>query len=245
MPVTFTIDMPDVSGDQLAQVNQVIADRYPGGIPEGLLCHLETPLPEGGTRVIDIWESDQHFQRFYDATLGTALAAAGVNVSGIPLMTKVTTMFGELARPEDPREIASMFYDAITRNDPEVLNMFTEDYVDHEEIPGIAPTREGVRQWLDMMHGAFSDLHLTPLDVVLHGDTAAVRARLTGTHAGEFMGIPPTGRKVDVQVYDYVRLTPDRRCSEHWGLMDTATLMTQLGIPGQQPSIELPREQHV
>ena len=54
-----------------------------------------------------------------------------------------------------------------------------------------------------------------------------VRARMTGTHQGEFMGISATGRTIDVGVGDYIRFD-NGLFVEHWGVMDTGALMQQL-----------------
>jgi predicted ester cyclase len=55
---------------------------------------------------------------------------------------------------------------------------------------------------------------------------------MTGTHQGEFNGIPPTGKSFSVEMIDRVR-TRDGKAVEHWGVSDTMGMMTQLGvIPG-------------
>ena len=64
---------------------------------------------------------------------------------------------------------------------------------------------------------------------VIDGDTYAARFRLEGTHRGEFMGIPATGRHVSLQLVDIMRFDGDGRVSEHWGVADMLSLMQQLG----------------
>jgi predicted ester cyclase len=63
---------------------------------------------------------------------------------------------------------------------------------------------------------------------VSEGEIVTVRLRITGTHEGDFMGLAPTGRQVDAQSMDLVRIR-DGKAVAHWGLTDTRTMMEQLG----------------
>jgi steroid delta-isomerase-like uncharacterized protein len=68
--------------------------------------------------------------------------------------------------------------------------MLANDFVEHEETPGLAPTKEGVLEFFRMYRAAFPDLHLEPQDVLTSEDKAVARVRATGTQQGEFMGMP-------------------------------------------------------
>ena len=57
------------------------------------------------------------------------------------------------------------------------------------------------------------------------------RVRFSGTHQGEFMGIPATGNAFDISVIDIIEFRGDKAVA-HWGLMDTAKMMEQLGVGG-------------
>lgn len=104
------------------------------------------------------------------------------------------------------------------------------DFVEHEEAPGLAPTREGVMEFFRMYMAAFPDLRFDPEDMLSSGDKVVTRARATGTHEGEFMSVPPTGRRVDVQLIDIVRFGDDGLAHEHWGVFDALAMMQQLGV---------------
>jgi predicted ester cyclase len=72
-----------------------------------------------------------------------------------------------------------------------------DDYVDHgPSRAALPPGPEGVRQAWHMMRSAFPDLQATLDDLVAEGDKVAVRGHIDGTHDGEVMGIPPTGKRV-------------------------------------------------
>jgi steroid delta-isomerase-like uncharacterized protein len=103
------------------------------------------------------------------------------------------------------------------------------DFVEREELPpGIPRDREGVKQLTAMLHSAFPDFEATIDDIVAEGDKVVIRQTWRGTHKGEFMGIPPTGRSVSFGVIDIIRIAGGKGV-EHWGLMDRMSLMQQLG----------------
>jgi steroid delta-isomerase-like uncharacterized protein len=111
--------------------------------------------------------------------------------------------------------------------------LLAEDFVEHEETPGLEPTKEGVKQFFNAYRAAFPDLHMDAQDVLASGDKVVARARATGTHQGEFMGMPATGNSVDVQLIDIIRFGDDGLAHEHWGVFDALAMMQQLGaIPG-------------
>lgn len=130
-----------------------------------------------------------------------------------------------------PADLARRFYEEIINggNVDLVDELLTDDFLDHEEpLPGMTPDRNGVKEFVRAMRAAFPDIHMAPEQVLSDSDRVMIRYRMTGTHDGEFMGIPATGRKVDMTGYDEARVV-DGRAVEHWGAMDAAQLMQQLG----------------
>ena len=81
-----------------------------------------------------------------------------------------------------------------------------------------------------MYRAAFPDLRMDPEDVLVSGDKVVARVRATGTHEGELMGKPATGKSVDVQLIDIMRFDEDGLVAEHWGLVDMLAMMQQLGV---------------
>ena len=137
-----------------------------------------------------------------------------------------------------PREETTMDHAATVRSFYEKINagdidsfgaLLAEDFVEHEETPGLAPTKEGVTQFFRMYKAAFPDLRMDPEDVLVSGDKVVARVRATGTHEGEFMGMPATGRSVDIALIDIIRFGDDGLAHEHWGVVDTMAMMQQLG----------------
>jgi steroid delta-isomerase-like uncharacterized protein len=109
-----------------------------------------------------------------------------------------------------------------------------DDFVEHSENPGFESSKQGVMQMFRAYRTAFPDLRMDAEDVLVSGDRAVARVRATGTHEGEFMGMPATGRHVDVQLIDIIRFGDDGLAREHWGVFDALGMMQQLGaIPAQ------------
>jgi steroid delta-isomerase-like uncharacterized protein len=122
-------------------------------------------------------------------------------------------------------------YDMLNAGDIDGFGeLLADDFVEHEETPGLAPPREGVMDFFRMYRTAFPDLRMDPQDVLVSGDKVVARVRATGTHQGEFMGIPATGKRIDVQLVDIVRFADDGCAHEHWGVFDAMTMMQQLGV---------------
>jgi steroid delta-isomerase-like uncharacterized protein len=121
-------------------------------------------------------------------------------------------------------------YDLINAGDVDAFGeLLADDFVEHEETPGVPPTKDGVKEFFRMYITAFPNLRMDAEDVFASGDRAVGRVRCTGTHEGEFMGMPATGKDIDVEFIDIVRFGDDGLAHEHWGVMDVMTMMQQLG----------------
>jgi len=122
-------------------------------------------------------------------------------------------------------------YDLLNAGDVDGFgDLLADDFVEHEELPGLAPTKEGVKDLFKMYLAAFPDLRMEAADVFASGDKVVARVRATGTHQGEFMDMQATGKSIDVQLIDIFRFDDDGRVGEHWGVMDQLTMMQQLGL---------------
>ena len=122
-------------------------------------------------------------------------------------------------------------YDLLNTGDADGFGaLLADDFVEHEETPGLAPTKEGVKEFFRMYIGAFPNLRFDVEDILTSGDKVVARVRVTGTQKGEFMGMPATGKGVDVQAIDIVRFGDDGLAHEHWGVFDAMAMMQQLGL---------------
>jgi steroid delta-isomerase-like uncharacterized protein len=105
-----------------------------------------------------------------------------------------------------------------------------EDFVEHEVTPGLPPTKAGTLEFFRALLTAFPDMHMEVEDLIASGDQAVARVKATATQQGEFMGVPPTGKRVEVQIIDIMRFDDAGLVCEHWGVTDMLSLMQQLGV---------------
>ena len=138
----------------------------------------------------------------------------------------------------DQVETMRAMYDRISNGDIDgFAECLADDFVEHEELPGLEPTKAGVQAFFHMLRSAFPDMRMSVEDLVVSGDKAVARARMTGTHEGEFVGVPATGRHVDVQLIDIMQFADDGLVHEHWGVADMLSMMQQLGaVPAGPPA---------
>ncbi len=115
-----------------------------------------------------------------------------------------------------------------------VDELLSPDFVDHSGMFG-APGREGARQGWAAFHAAFASFHSTLEDLIAEGDKVVQRFTARGTHTGEWMGIPATGKQVEVTGMAIHRIAGGK-IAENWANMDMLGFMQQLGLvpaPGQ------------
>jgi steroid delta-isomerase-like uncharacterized protein len=138
---------------------------------------------------------------------------------------------------DDPRALLQRFYEGVSAGDLSVIEeLLADDFIEHEAFPGIEPTKAGVTQFFNLFRSAFPDLRLTAHESVVEGDLLCVRGTMSGTHEGDFMGMPPSHKHFEVEGFDMVRIR-DGLVTEHWGVFDSMAMMQQLGAtPEQAPA---------
>ncbi len=110
--------------------------------------------------------------------------------------------------------------------------LITVDRPDHDPTfpPEFTTGREGFKRLFTMLIGAFPDLRFTTTFMVAEGDMVTSFNTVEGRHRGEFMGIPPTENSFSVNNAEACRFTDTGLICEHWGLIDVASMMRQLGV---------------
>jgi predicted ester cyclase len=158
--------------------------------------------------------------------LCVALAAAGC--SSLHSAAKVA---------EDNKATATKFLDRINKGDLSVIEEVVDPaFVEHGSAPGVPPTRDGLKQLFTMYLKAFPDMKVSITHLVAEGDLVLIHHLTTGTHKGDFMGMPATGKAVKFDEMHLVRFA-NGKVIEHWGVEDTMTMMQQLGLmpaPGKK-----------
>lgn len=132
---------------------------------------------------------------------------------------------------EENKALVGQFFDAVNAGDLDALDQYVaEDFVEHEAFPGLPTTGpEAPKAAIGLFRGAFPNLHMTSDEILADGDKVVVRGTMSGTHQGEFMGIPPTNNSFKVQFIDIIEMR-DGKATAHWGVTDQAAMMQQLGL---------------
>ena len=137
-------------------------------------------------------------------------------------MTTMTT-----STVTEPRDVSLAYVAALNEGRLERLpDLLDDDVVDHHLPPGLPAGIQGVRAWVGMLREALA-LSICVEDVVASGDRVAIRARITGTHVGDFAGMPATHRRFDAEYLSIERIR-DGRIVERWEIADTASISAQL-----------------
>lgn len=129
------------------------------------------------------------------------------------------------------------FEDAVSTGDAELIwktidEDFEPDVLIRTPLPVEATGAPALKQVWAMLLRGLPDLHLTIEDLIAEGDKVVSRNVVTGTHQGEYMGLPPTGKSVAYNEIFIVRFA-NGRIAETWGVVDVLSQMRQLGaIPG-------------
>ena len=128
---------------------------------------------------------------------------------------------------EENKEVIRRFYELYDQKYVDAANeLISPDWVG----PDGRSTREDNKRFDIMQHNAFPDLKVTLLDMIAEGDKVAYIVNVKGTHTGgPYMGIPPTGKKIDGTNTWICRIV-DNKIVEHRGTGDFLNPLHQLGI---------------
>jgi predicted ester cyclase len=130
---------------------------------------------------------------------------------------------------EDNKALFRRWCEAISQNRLDrVEEIIAPDEVDHALPPGVPAGLEGVKQVFTLLHTAFPDLYIEIEDLIAEGNQVVGRVTARGTHQGEFMGIAPTGKPVNFNAIDVVRIAGGK-IVERWSQADNLALLQQLG----------------
>jgi steroid delta-isomerase-like uncharacterized protein len=115
--------------------------------------------------------------------------------------------------------------------------MILPDFVDHTLPAGFPQGPQGARGFAQVYLTAFPDTQIAFHEMIAEGDTVVLRWTATGTHTGDLVGIPPTGKKMQVQGLTLWRFQGEKFI-ESWNIFDQYLLLQQLGvIPAQAGAV--------
>lgn len=136
------------------------------------------------------------------------------------------------------RETAVRVFEAFNRRDFDAMrDHLAGDAVVHSVPPelGLGQSPDAFVEVARMYVAAFPDIRMDVLEVVADGDRVAARVRATGSHEGEFMGIPASGRRVELETLEFARFNSEGECVERWAYEDNLLLLQQIAAVDDEP----------
>jgi steroid delta-isomerase-like uncharacterized protein len=126
------------------------------------------------------------------------------------------------------------FDDVVSTGDAEVISKTIDELVEpnvliHIPSPIQATGAQALKQVWAMLLRGLPDLHVAVEDVIAEGDKVVSRNTVTGTHQGEYRGLPPTGKPITYNEIFIFRFA-NGRIAEIWGVVDVFSQMQQLGV---------------
>ncbi len=136
------------------------------------------------------------------------------------------------------KALARHFCEAMNTGDADIITgtideLVAPDALIRTPLPVDATGAQKLKEVFGRLHRAFPDLHITVEDLIAEGDKVVARNTVTGTHQGEYMGLPTTGKSVTYKEIIIFRVAGGR-IAETWGGVDVFSQLRQLGaIPGR------------
>jgi len=129
---------------------------------------------------------------------------------------------------EDNKAKMRKFYEEVVQNGNFAMldELAAPDFVDHNPGPGQAPGAEGIKQFFTAMRAAVTDLRVSVEQMISDDDKVAAHVSMSGTHTGELVGIPPSGKQVVMRISDLVRFE-NGKAAERWGVEDMSGFVSQ------------------
>ena len=142
---------------------------------------------------------------------------------------------------EQNKAVVRKFYEVFDQQDTEQgQELMSTDIVSRGLDTAPRKGFDAIMQYATMIFTAFPDGRHVLAEVIAEGEKVVTRGTFSGTHQGELMGIPPTGKQVNFSVVHIDRVV-NGKIVEHWGQGDTFTMMQQLGVipPSNSPDIHV------
>jgi predicted ester cyclase len=131
---------------------------------------------------------------------------------------------------EKNKEIVRRFNNEVIENgNVEIFEeLMDEHFINHSAPQGADNRKQGmINTFNSVLRPAMPDIQVTILQQIAEDDLVTTRKNISGTHTGDFMGIPPSHRRISIDVIDIVRLK-NGKYAEHWGINNLAVVLAQL-----------------
>src|SRR6476661_8295254 len=134
-----------------------------------------------------------------------------------------------MSTKKNKKIIQRLFDEAINKQDLTVVDEYISAAFVNHGMPDAQAGPSGFKKVVTGFKDAFPDMRVNVEEIIGDGDMVATRGFWKGTHNGSFMGIPATGKAVQVQYMDFWKIE-NGKCIENWVQMDIAGLMQQVGM---------------
>jgi steroid delta-isomerase-like uncharacterized protein len=127
--------------------------------------------------------------------------------------------------------VETFIQELFTKGDLDAVDRYLNPgFINHDPpFPGAPDGRDGLRQAAAMFHAALPDWHSEVEQLIAEADIVVERFTASGTHRGDLMGVPPTGKVLVLKGIQMFRVV-DGQIVERWGRLDEVGLMRQLGL---------------
>ena len=127
--------------------------------------------------------------------------------------------------------VETYFNEVWNKGEVDLLDdLLTENYINHTpSTPNPPKGASGLKPIIRAIRKGFPDLHYEIKDIIVTKEKVILRVIMTGTQTGPLLGIPPTGKKVEVNQINIEKIE-NGKIAEHWRVTDELTMMKQLGI---------------
>ncbi|HET9588850.1 MAG TPA: ester cyclase [Anaerolineales bacterium] len=131
---------------------------------------------------------------------------------------------------EENKNIVRRYQEIYNSNDLDSLReVAAEDLLTPKIMPGLKPGLEGAKEVHARTLIGMPDWHTAIDELIAEGDKVVARITMSGTHTGDFWGMPATGKRVEFTGIYIVRIAGGK-IVEHWGEEDGVSLLQQLGV---------------
>ena len=187
-------------------------------------------------KIVEVWSfSDALGMLQQLGVIPSSLAGAGaVPLTSAQLATQQpTTSSAEPTRlsTDKLKAIATRLYEGLNKRELSIIDeLFAPNYRFYRPASPVPLNREGFKQVRSAYVGtAFPDWHVTVDDLIAENDKVLTRVRMSGSHKGDFLGVPATGKRVEIEGLDIFRVA-EGNIVEHWVQSDALGLLRQVGL---------------
>ncbi len=133
-----------------------------------------------------------------------------------------------MSTEKNKKIILRLFGEGMLEQNFEIFNELIADTFMNHGVPNPGKGPQGYKMFVKQFLKAFPDMKINIQQIIAEGDTVSTRGFIYGTHNGEFMGIPPTSKKIRINYFDFWKIR-DGKCIENWVQMDMAGIIQELG----------------